>query len=237
MWYAGAVESPFEAAATGRSMAKGRSLLEFQETFPDEARCAAFLSERRWPKGFVCPGCGKQRAAALKSRAYTYECLDCGRQPVDIHQRANGQGCAAMTVGPRSPGTSLQLRCSIMGLGARRNAMLHLFLTPSSLLVAEEVLVGFPPNVRRSPNCGLGDRFKQSVGRLHPRPETPALSLPERLSIIYTRRKEFVGRRFMPRGMPPLQRSVTPSRLTRPPDGSFIALACVAAFRRSSAGP
>lgn len=22
----------------------------------------------------------------------------------------------------------------------------------------------FPPNIRRSPNCGLGDRFKQSVG-------------------------------------------------------------------------
>ena len=61
-------------------MAKGRSLSQFQETFPDEASCAAFLSERRWPEGFVCPGCGEQRAAALKSRAYTYECLDCGRQ-------------------------------------------------------------------------------------------------------------------------------------------------------------
>ena len=72
MWYAGVVESPFAAAATGRAMAKGRSLSEFQETFPDEASCAAFLSERRWPKGFVCPGCGEQRAAALKSRAYTY---------------------------------------------------------------------------------------------------------------------------------------------------------------------
>src|SRR5271167_4813208 len=80
MWYAGAVEALFEATATGRAMAKGRSLSQFQETFPDEASCAAFLSERRWPKGFVCPGCGEQRAAALKSRAYTYECLDCGRQ-------------------------------------------------------------------------------------------------------------------------------------------------------------
>src|SRR5271169_4018990 len=80
MWYADAVESPFEAAATGRSMAKGRSLSEFQETFPDEASCVAFLSERRWPKGFVCPGCGEQRAAALKSRPRLHECLDCGRQ-------------------------------------------------------------------------------------------------------------------------------------------------------------
>ena len=36
--------------------------------------------ERRWSAGFVCPGCAGQRAAALQSRAYTYECLDCGRQ-------------------------------------------------------------------------------------------------------------------------------------------------------------
>src|ERR1019366_828097 len=27
---------------------------------------------RRWPDGFVCPVCGKGRAAALKSRAYTF---------------------------------------------------------------------------------------------------------------------------------------------------------------------
>ena len=61
-------------------MARGRTLSQFQEEFPDEASCAAFLSERRWSSGFVCPGCGAQRSAALKSRAYTYECLDCGRQ-------------------------------------------------------------------------------------------------------------------------------------------------------------
>ena len=61
-------------------MAKARSLSQFQQTFSDEAHCAAFLFERRWPDGFVCPGCGARRAAALRSRAYTFECLDCGRQ-------------------------------------------------------------------------------------------------------------------------------------------------------------
>jgi transposase-like protein len=54
-------------------MARARSLTEFQSAFPDEASCAAFLFERRWPDGFVCPACGAARAAALKSRAYTYE--------------------------------------------------------------------------------------------------------------------------------------------------------------------
>jgi predicted RNA-binding Zn-ribbon protein involved in translation (DUF1610 family) len=56
------------------------SLLEFQKRFPDDRSCAEFLFERRWPEGFVCPKCDKGRAALLRSRAWTYECLDCGRQ-------------------------------------------------------------------------------------------------------------------------------------------------------------
>jgi transposase-like protein len=67
-------------AMAGQSMARARSLTEFQEAFPDAAGCAAFLFERRWQGGFVCPRCGGERVAALKSRAHTYECLDCGRQ-------------------------------------------------------------------------------------------------------------------------------------------------------------
>ena len=61
-------------------MARARSLSEFQTSFPDETSCAAFLFERRWPQGFVCPACGAERAALLRSRAHTYECLGCGRQ-------------------------------------------------------------------------------------------------------------------------------------------------------------
>ena len=80
MWYACLAEPPPGAVATGLPMAKGRSLSEFQEAFPDEACCAAFLVRRRWPNGFVCPACAGRRAAALKSRAYTYECANCGRQ-------------------------------------------------------------------------------------------------------------------------------------------------------------
>ena len=61
-------------------MANARSLSQFQEAFSDEASCAAFLFKRRWPEGFVCPACGKRRAAVLKSRPRLHECLDCGRQ-------------------------------------------------------------------------------------------------------------------------------------------------------------
>ena len=61
-------------------MGRGRTLAEFQKEFPDEARCAAFLSARRRLDGFVCPGCSRGRAVALKSRPRLLECLDCGRQ-------------------------------------------------------------------------------------------------------------------------------------------------------------
>jgi transposase-like protein len=56
------------------------SLLQFQRSFPDDAACAAFAFKLRWPEGFRCPKCGGRRAALLRSRAHTYECLDCGRQ-------------------------------------------------------------------------------------------------------------------------------------------------------------
>ena len=57
-----------------------RSLLEFQSRFATESACAQYLLERRWPHGFVCPGCGGGRAWLLKTKAFTYECADCGRQ-------------------------------------------------------------------------------------------------------------------------------------------------------------
>src|SRR5712671_2544588 len=68
------------AGREGTWVARARSLNEFQTSFADETSCAAFLFDRRWPQGFVCPACGGTRAALLKSRAHTYECLDCGRQ-------------------------------------------------------------------------------------------------------------------------------------------------------------
>ena len=61
-------------------MARARSLAEFQKSFPDEESCAAFLFKRRWPDGFVCPGCGKRRAVSVKARPRLHECLECGRQ-------------------------------------------------------------------------------------------------------------------------------------------------------------
>src|SRR5436309_15102545 len=79
-------------------MARARSLREFQTNFPDETSCAAFLFERRWPQGFVCPACGAGRAALLRRRVHTYECLDCGGQP-------------SITAGTVMHRSKLQLQC------------------------------------------------------------------------------------------------------------------------------
>jgi hypothetical protein len=45
-----------------------------------KSACAEYLFERRWPEGFVCPGCSEGRAWLLKTKAFTYECAGCGRQ-------------------------------------------------------------------------------------------------------------------------------------------------------------
>src|SRR5260370_5481228 len=81
MWYSGMVESPFEASATGHAMAKGRSLSQFQEMFPDEASCAAFLLKRRWSGGFFCPRCGGPRLGGPEKRAPHKQNVHFGRAP------------------------------------------------------------------------------------------------------------------------------------------------------------
>ena len=57
-----------------------KTLIEFQDRFAGEGACAEYLFERRWPDGFVCPGCGDGRAWLLRGKAFTYECAACGRQ-------------------------------------------------------------------------------------------------------------------------------------------------------------
>jgi ISXO2 transposase-like protein/transposase-like zinc ribbon protein len=57
-----------------------RSLIEFQQRFPDEAACVGYLFKARWPDGFVCPGCGTGRAWELHAKPWTWECASCHRQ-------------------------------------------------------------------------------------------------------------------------------------------------------------
>lgn len=56
-----------------------RNRLEFDEFFPDEASCSAYLEGLRWPDGFACPQCGLIGAPWRSSRSLLL-CPGCERQ-------------------------------------------------------------------------------------------------------------------------------------------------------------
>lgn len=51
---------------------------EFEELFPNEAACIAYLFHTRWPNGFTCPSCLEHDLSAAPSRLTT--CIHCGEQ-------------------------------------------------------------------------------------------------------------------------------------------------------------
>jgi transposase-like protein len=57
-----------------------RSLPEFEARLPDEAACARWLFEKRWPEGFCCPVCGHDQAWELRRGRLTVQCARCERQ-------------------------------------------------------------------------------------------------------------------------------------------------------------
>src|SRR3954467_12362938 len=113
-------------------MAVSHSLLAFQQRFPDEAHCAQFLLERRWPDGFVCPGCGGKRGHLLRSRAYTHECVACGKQTCVTAGTVMHRTKLPLTVwfwaahlmATHSNGMSAQQLMGQLGLGSDKTAWL-----------------------------------------------------------------------------------------------------------------
>ena len=55
-----------------------RNQREFDALVASEEACQRYLSQIRWPEGFVCPACGHRRAWAVRVR--WHECAGCGRQ-------------------------------------------------------------------------------------------------------------------------------------------------------------
>jgi len=51
---------------------------QFDNLFPDEDACAAYLVARRWPEAVTCPRCGSSRVFGLKTMPFKWECMDCG---------------------------------------------------------------------------------------------------------------------------------------------------------------
>ena len=56
-----------------------RTIMEFQERFPDEDACRQYLFASRWPDGYRCPRCGSGTACTLERRRL-WQCADCRYQ-------------------------------------------------------------------------------------------------------------------------------------------------------------
>lgn len=55
-----------------------RTLMDFERRFNGESACRAYLFALRWPRGFVCPGCGGRRGLSI--RRDLWRCMDCRRE-------------------------------------------------------------------------------------------------------------------------------------------------------------
>lgn len=80
------------------------TLLEFQAQFPDEASCWAYLRRARWPRGFLCPGCGGRGSHQLAARRLE-QCRSCR------YQGSVTAGTDLNAVGVRGGSTTERWRC------------------------------------------------------------------------------------------------------------------------------
>src|SRR5580693_2265506 len=161
-----------------------KSLPEFQRRFATESAGAEYPFERRWPEGFVCLGCGEGCAWLLKTKAFTYECDDCGR-PTSVTAGTIMHASklpltiwfwAAFLMATHSNGISaLQLQ-SQLSLGSYRTAWMlaaklrRAMVNPereplSGLVEADETIIPFRTQERPGRRARRPQRGRQDAGR------------------------------------------------------------------------
>ncbi|MGQ0675426.1 MAG: transposase, partial [Rhodospirillales bacterium] len=50
---------------------------QFDELFPDEDACKAYLMRHRWPLGVRCPRCGGDNAHDVSTKPFHWQCYQC----------------------------------------------------------------------------------------------------------------------------------------------------------------
>jgi len=56
------------------------TLDQFEEVFPDEQACIAFLIARRWPEGIRCPRCASDNVRPELAMALKWKCVACRKE-------------------------------------------------------------------------------------------------------------------------------------------------------------
>jgi Zn ribbon nucleic-acid-binding protein len=154
----------------------------FAARFPDDAACATFLFEKRWPNGFICPKCQSAKAWALDTKPFTRECAACGRQTSvtagTIFHRSHLNLLtwfqAIYAVASHSNGISaLQLQAQL-GLGSYKTAWLMLqklrraMIDPDRSLLEDLVEVDesdIPYRTKADPVAG--GQGRSAIAKLH----------------------------------------------------------------------
>jgi hypothetical protein len=121
------------------------SIQQFMAEFSDDDACADWLAHKRWPEGFQCPTCQARRGWKLETKAWTWECADCGRQTSvtagtimhRTHLPLRTWFLAAHLVATHSNGISaLQLQAKL-GIGSYKTAWLLLHKLRKSMVDPE----------------------------------------------------------------------------------------------------
>ena len=55
------------------------TIRQFDEQFPTEDHCRAYLHKNRWPAGVKCPRCGNDKVNELKTMPWKWECSVCAQ--------------------------------------------------------------------------------------------------------------------------------------------------------------
>src|SRR3954454_3709466 len=107
-----------------------RSLPEFEARFPDDAACARWLLEKRWPDGFRCPACGHDKGWELARERLTLQCAACEPQVSGTagpgrhgsHLPPRNRFLAAWLMAPHKNGISAGQPWKPLGLGSYKSA-------------------------------------------------------------------------------------------------------------------
>jgi predicted RNA-binding Zn-ribbon protein involved in translation (DUF1610 family)/transposase-like protein len=109
-----------------------KTLLEFEKRFPTDEACRAYLETVRWPEGFKCPQCGKNKA--WRTKRGTYFCSHCKRQSTVTAGTVFHRTKIPMTVWFRAMWLMIGEKSGINALGLKRQMGLKRYETTWRLL-------------------------------------------------------------------------------------------------------